>query len=522
MKYKVLVTTSGTGSRLGEITQYTNKSLVKVGKKPAISYIIEAYPKKTEFVITLGYFGDQVRDFLELVYPDRYFEFVTVDKYEGPGTSLGYSMLKAKNALKCPFIYHAADTLVLDQKIPQPNHNWIGGYRGEGSSAYSSFDVIEEKVKEIYDKGNLDPDFLHIGLVGINDYEAFWKALSKLYKDNPNDSSLNDVKALNVMFKNNIGFKAVDFKTWYDTGNVECLQKARQEINDTFYILDKLGESIFLFDKFVVKFFSDKELVTKRVKRADILKGLVPKIISSRKNFYLYKYAKGDLFSTVANPVDFYSFLDWANKRLWKKTHEVTDEKFISVCHDFYYEKTLQRIDKFLTSRSIVDQENIINGVVVPPIKEMLKKVDFSELCKAEQTMYHGDFILDNIIKTKNGYALLDWRQDFGGLLVSGDKYYDLAKLNHNLVVNHGIINENLFSIDIKEGKINCDILRKENLVQCQKELFDFVNKNNLNEKKVKILSALIWLNMSPLHHHPFDLFLYYFGKLNLWRELQK
>ena len=69
MKFKVLVTTSGTGSRLGEITQYTNKSLVKIGKKPAISYIIEAYPKKTEFVITLGYFGDQVRDFLELVYP---------------------------------------------------------------------------------------------------------------------------------------------------------------------------------------------------------------------------------------------------------------------------------------------------------------------------------------------------------------------------------------------------------------------------------------------------------------------
>ena len=83
--YKVLITTSGTGSRLGEITQYTNKSLVKVGKKPAISYIIEQYPKNTEFIITVGYFGNQVRDFLKLVYPDRIFRFVDVDKYEGPG-----------------------------------------------------------------------------------------------------------------------------------------------------------------------------------------------------------------------------------------------------------------------------------------------------------------------------------------------------------------------------------------------------------------------------------------------------
>ncbi|MBA4319484.1 MAG: hypothetical protein C0412_13870 [Flavobacterium sp.] len=522
MKYKVLVTTSGTGSRLGEITQYTNKSLVKVGKKPAISYIIEAYPKYTDFVITLGYFGDQVRDFLEMVYPDRNFNFVVVDKYEGPGTSLGYSMLKAKKELQCPFIYHAADTLVLDQKIPAPSHNWIGGYKGEGSSAYSSFDVIEEKVREIYDKGNLNPDFLHIGLVGVNDFSAFWTELETLYKNNPNDSSLNDVKALNLMFKKHIGFKAVDFKKWYDTGNVECLQKARQEINDTFYILDKMGESIFLFDKFVVKFFSDKELVVKRVKRAKILKGLVPKIEDSRNNFYKYKYAQGDLYSKVANPNDFREFLDWANKKLWKKTNEVSKKKFDSVCRDFYYEKTVQRINKFLESRSIIDQEILINGETVPPIKEMLKKVNFEELCNADQSMFHGDFIMDNIIKTKKGYSLLDWRQDFGGLLTSGDKYYDLAKLNHNLVVNHGIVNDNLFSIDIKDGIITCDILRKENLVQCQKTLFEFISDNNLDEKKVRILTAIIWLNMSPLHHHPFDLFLYYFGKLNLWRELNK
>ncbi len=110
----------------------------------------------------------------------------------------------------------------------------------------------------------------------------------------------------------------------------------------------------------------------------------------------------------------------------------------------------------------------------------------------------------------------------FCGLLESGDMYYDLAKLNHNLTVNHGIINDNLFTIDINKHDINCDILRKENLVQCQKILFEFIKDNKLNEKKVKILTAIIWLNMSPLHHHPFDLFLFYFGKLNLWRELQK
>ena len=43
-EYKVLITTSGIGSRLGNLTEYTNKGLVRVGKKPSISYIIESYP----------------------------------------------------------------------------------------------------------------------------------------------------------------------------------------------------------------------------------------------------------------------------------------------------------------------------------------------------------------------------------------------------------------------------------------------------------------------------------------------
>lgn len=522
MKFKVLITTSGTGSRLGDITKYTNKSLVKVGKKPAISYIIESYPKNTEFVITLGYFGNQVRDFLNMVYSDRNIKFVEVDKYEGPGTSLGYSMLKAKNFLQCPFIYHASDTIVTNQKISTPNKNWIGGFKGEGSSHYASFNIVDGKIKEIYDKGFLDPDFLHIGLVGINNFKEFWSSLENEYKKNPNDSTLNDVSALNIMFKENIIFKVVNFKNWYDIGNVESLQKARQKIDDSFYILDKLGESIFIFNKSVVKFFSDKNLVKQRVARAKILSSLVPKIEAESENFYKYKYAEGELYSDVVNPKDFLFFLNWAKKKLWKKTNETTSEKFKNICHDFYSTKTMQRIDDFLNSRSIFDKTNIINGETIPPVKEMLKNIDFDKLCNSNQSMFHGDFILDNIIKSKKGYVLLDWRQNFGGLLKSGDMYYDLAKLNHNLTVNHGIINDNLFTIDIKENNIFCDILRKENLVQCQKVLFNFIKSNGYDEKKVKILTAIIWLNMSPLHHHPFDLFLFYFGKLNLWKEIKK
>ena len=62
--YKVLITTSGIGRRLGDLTKYTNKSLIKVGDKLAICHIIEKYNKYVEFVITLGYYGNLVKDFL--------------------------------------------------------------------------------------------------------------------------------------------------------------------------------------------------------------------------------------------------------------------------------------------------------------------------------------------------------------------------------------------------------------------------------------------------------------------------
>lgn len=520
-KYKVLITTSGIGQRLGNLTKYTNKSLVRIGKKPAISYIIESYPEDIPFVITVGYFSQQVKDFIKLAYPKRKVEFIEVDKYEGSGSSLGYSMLKAKSKLQCPFIYHACDTIITE-KVNPPTENWIGGYKGDDAGQYASWKILNNKVLSFSDKGAIDFDYIHIGLVGIRDYQDFWRLLEKFYKENSNDGSLNDCRPIVGMLENKKQFKLVEFTKWFDIGNTAALHHARKEIGDHFDNLDKDEESIFIFDKFVIKFFSDEKIARNRAERARILRGLVPEVDAVTQNFYRYRLVAGSLYSRVVNPADFNNFLQWAKNRLWKKTHEVKADKFKEICNDFYHEKTKKRISNFLETNGIEDRAQVINGELVPSVNDLLGMIDFDWLSTAEQYNFHGDFILDNILKTSDGYCLLDWRQDFGGLLQAGDMYYDLAKLNHNLTVNHDIINQNLFSVDIKDDTVTCDILRRENLVACQKTLFEFLKKEDYNLKKVKLLTALIWLNMSPLHHHPFNLFLFYFGKLNLWRAIQE
>lgn len=233
-EYKVLITTSGTGSRLKKLTKKTNKSLVKVKGKEVIRYIVDSYPEDVEIIVTLGYYGDKVRKFLKKEYLKRKFTFVTVDKYEGKGASLGYSMLQAKDYLQCPFIFHCNDTIILD-KIPSPDKNWNGGSKGLDTEIFnsqflSSFSVKGSKVTKLNPKGADDYDFFHIGLVGIKDYQDFWQALESTYKDNPSDSSLNDCSAIRVMLSKSREFSLQEFKRWYDTGNLKSLENAEKNI----------------------------------------------------------------------------------------------------------------------------------------------------------------------------------------------------------------------------------------------------------------------------------------------------
>jgi len=521
MHYKVLITTSGIGQRLGDLTNYTNKALVRVGKKPIISHIIESYPKNVPLVITTGHFSNHIREYIGLVYPERNIQFVHVKNYTGPGSSLGYSMLQAQKYLNCSFIFHAADTIVED-KIPPPSKNWIGGYRGRDTSQYASWKVFDSNQYVFNPKGAIDFDYIHIGLIGINDHKSFWRHLRNLHKKNKNDSSLNDCHPIVNMLRDKDLFSIIDFKKWYDVGNTNSLEETRKHINYRFDNLHKADESIFILKDRVVKFFHDATIAEDRVKRQKLLKTLVPQFLAHQTNFYTYKYTPGELYSRIVTPKDFKRFLDWSIQKLWVPKKAISDKKFQAICRDFYYNKTQKRVEQFLTTNNLADEPHTINDEEVPSIKEMLSQIDFDELSKAEQYQFHGDFILDNILKTKNGYCLLDWRQHFGGLHEAGDMYYDLAKLNHNLTINHDIVHQNLITIKSENDQVRCDIHRTDNLVQCQKVLMDFIDEAGYNRKKVEILTGLIWLNMSPLHHYPFNLFLYYFGKLNLWRVIKK
>ena len=511
--YKVLITTSGIGSRLGELTNFTNKSLVRVGKKPAISYIIESYVHDVEFVVTCGYFGEQVKNFLKLAYPTRKITFVDVDNFSGEGSSLGYSMLKAKEHLNCPFIFHAADTIILE-RIPEPDCNWIGYNKKENYSQYRTVDILTPKI---LDKGNFGSDLAYVGLCGIKDHDLFWSSLEQSYRKDPNDSTLSDCHAINKIIDKK--WKTIKFDKWLDIGNVSELNNARNLIHDKFHILDKVDESIFIFEDFVIKFFYDNKICQNRVTRAKELQGLVPEILDSSENFYKYRLVNGNLLANVVDEVSFKRLFDWSLENLWIEKDDTPD--FKSKVKNFYYDKTIKRLELFYDRNLMEDESTLINGVDTPKLIDMINTIDFDWLCDVKPFQFHGDFILDNIIMDDfDNFVLIDWRQDFSGDLKNGDIYYDLSKLNHNLVFNHEIINAGNFFVTVSGNVVKYDLHRSDNLTNCRELFHKLLQQNGFDLKRVKILTSLIWLNMSPLHETYMSRLLYYMGKLNLYRAI--
>lgn len=514
-EYKVLLTTSGLGSRLGNLTKFTNKSLVRIGKKPAISYIIESYPNNTDFVITLGHYGNHVKEFLNLAYPDKNFKFVYVENYEGPGSSLLYSISKCKEYLQCPFVFHACDTIVDNEDIDFSS-NWVGGCKEGSSFQYRTLNVRDKILLGINEKGEEFYNYVYIGICGIRDYDLFWKYVDEIL-DISDSNELSDCHVITKMM-DHTNFLILNYNKWYDIGNIDSLKKSRDEIFDRFHLLDKDDESIFIFEPdFVIKFFYDRAVCKNRIDRLSELSQVTPKLLDYGKNFYKYEYSKGKVYSEVVNCKNFIDLLNWSSKKLWIKT----DVDISKNCRDFYFNKTYKRIVKYLTDNNMeTDSSCIINSKEVPSIFNLLEMIDVDYLSSKTGYKFHGDFILENIIFDGKKYSLIDWRQDFGGDIKNGDIYYDLAKLKHNLTVNHDIIDRGLYKLNIEESFVTVDILRSNEQCECIKILENFIENNKFDNKKVDIIKSLIWINMAPLHKQPISDFLFYFGKYNLYLNL--
>lgn len=527
-QFKICILAAGRGTRNNDV-EGLHKALLPLENKAVLSNIISNFDKKNEIVIAVGYKGDQIKSYMNLVHSDRKITYVDVDNYDQPGSGPGYSLLACKDELQCPFIFTSADTIVSNPDDKNAfmllSENWIG------ASNINLDDSLSYCLIKNNSSGYLEDLYFgkgkkaFIGLAGIFDYKSFWKSLQN--KDYGRRGEKDDLREFEVAsgFEGLNKVKTINFE-WHDTGNTSSYRKTK-EIFCEDIVANKSDEALFIDKYKVIKYFDNSEKINIRFERVKYLNGMVPKIKIINKNMYFYDYVNGKVLSEVYEEDVLKEFLNFSQDRLFGKFVNFNkSDNFIENCKLMYEDKTKKRLSALVGSK--LDAINKINGVEVPPINDLLKMINWNLIYDtAVPSCFHGDLQLENIIydNINKTFVLIDWREKFGESLDTGDVYYDLSKIHHSLLINGKSILNGNYSYSIKGDTAFVSFTAKNNLIYFMKIFEDFCRKNKYDWTNVEILSALHYLNISTLYENfqngEYGRFLFLYGKYLLTKILR-
>jgi len=498
-KPALCILTAGIGSRLGQLSKHINKGLLPLGNKAIISHMIDKTPIDYDIVVVLGYKGNTVKEYCEAAHPNRQFTFVTVDKYTGEGTGPGYSISHAKKYLQRPFIWTTADTIILDD-IPRVNTNWLGIYPTSMPEKYATVKIKDGDVFDLTHKSKDGYNHAFIGLAGVYEYNTFWEQLDKNMGEGGEIVSAYH----NVGEYNTIKPKEFD---WYDIGTIDNYMKAQKTFTTQKYGIPKTnGQFLYEVDGKCIKMFQDS--VKGKCHRAENLGDLVPKLNYKGDNIFAYDWVEGaTLYDSTLD--DRRNFIDWVGKEI--KMSQESDVNISADCQKFYIQKTEDRLKQYIDyAPDIMQSELVINGKQYKTIGYYLEQLDKDLLCNnnISTIKWHGDMQFDNIIKSGgDSFKFIDWRDTFGDSTDYGDAYYDLAKLYGGICMNYSYMkdeknysytrDDNRIEFSFRTDKIEDKIL--------QQKFYDMVKQHGYSYDKIKTITALIYLNMAPLHEKGLD-----------------
>lgn len=285
----------------------------------------------------------------------------------------------------------------------------------------------------------------------------------------------------------------------------------------------KPGEDVYLLGDRVLKYFQDPVIASRRVERAKMFPSVFPKMILERENWYSYEWAEGKTLYEFNSPEILDRLLNWLETNLWKPV-EIQSEVAFSAGLEFYREKTKSRVDQYHEKNQIHDTARTINGEQVEPVFEMLARVPWAETAQIKPVFFHGDLQFDNVVldPVKQEFLLLDWRQDFAGHVNFGDLYYDYAKMLGGIELNYDLIKRGRFHYHEDHLGIEFEYPSMTGGENYKQSLSRSIERSGCDPRRVRLLTALIYLNMSPLHQAPLDRMLYALGSLRLHHWLNK
>ena len=139
--------------------------------------------------------------------------------------------------------------------------------------------------------------------------------------------------------------------------------------------------------------------------------------------------------------------------------------------------------------------------------------------------MFHGDLQFDNVLYNDQNdkFTYIDWRESFAGNTEGGDLYYDLSKLYGGCILPYNILKDEE-SITVTEGvsTVKYSHNTSHQLTEFIKLYENWLIDHNYDLNKVKLITGLIYLNMSPLHSNKFNKMLWFKSIEMLYDSINK
>lgn len=517
MPATVCILAAGSGTRMGAWGSTTNKALLPLEQKAALTHIIEKFPSDTRFVLALGYHSAYVREYVSLAHPQLSVDFVEVHPYAGPGSGPGASLFACRAQLAGPFFVVCADTLWSEEIPLAAATNWVAvaPVPGKETAAYCVVEADGKRALALHDKKALDPSRAHFAFTGlfyVHENEEFFRGL-RLRESIKGEHQLSEGLAHLLELGR---LETRPLPTWRDVGTWEKYEAARESGFDR----KKAGELFYSVGGRIIKFYEDASIVKQRVARSRASHGKFPPILAATKHHFAYERIEGtDLYDTHPRPA-MSELLAWFDEHLWDRA-PVDPAAFSQACREFYREKTGLRLDAFRALHPNDDLYVSVNEESAEPLDNLLPRVPWEELARGEPRFIHGDLHFGNIIASRNGTLhLIDWRQNFGGLTTSGDLYYELAKLLAGTTVDYRRVERDDFSFRAQDGRVDFFLPPSETCAADAAAIESYCRSRGLDYSRVRILTALVFLNMAPLHAAPFSRALFQLGKQVLQRAL--
>ena len=517
---KLCILAAGKGSR-NSFSKILPKGFLPVDNKPGLTHLIDSFPNVVEITIAIGSRGDIYKQFLPMLYPKLKFNFVEIKNYDGPGSGPGASLIECEKYLDDEFVLIPTDAFVDESIEDSWSTNWMGVSKVNSTRLYCLLDTNDNnEILEIYDKNPDAPvSTLENGFNGIafiKDYEIFFKSL----KENKNTIS-GEIQVSNgftgLLSKNNgPGLQTKRIDSWHDYGSNENYINLIQKFENQNLI--KNDEFTYIHNDTVYKYSVDKQMVKNKIYRAQRLSNHIPNLEETTDNFYSYSYVEGNLLNEEKSKDVFLNFLDYLKVNFLKEIKLDHDKRheFNQSCQIFYKDKTLKRLDDFWNRTKVDDQNIKINGQSCESVRSLIKKIDWEHLSNGIPYNFHGDLQPENIIHNNGVFTLIDWRDSFGKSNEHGDIYYDLAKLDHALLLSGKTVRAKLYDINETSNEVFLNFKLDFNLVEYRKIFHIFLKENNYDLFKVKLLTSLIYLNIASLYDGEYSKFLYYLGQLKL------